>query len=109
MPAERAQLLELAEVRRLGSEIAAFGMRVHQSAERRTGMRGGMGDSAALLDAIVAQLRKTRKSKARDQLIAMVELCADEIMVMRERVTVPCLPVRRALAAQHPEEGSSDA
>jgi hypothetical protein len=54
---------------------------------QRGSVRRGMGDAAHLCDAIASQIASAgRKSKRRDEMVAVAKRCGDAIWAMRELV-----------------------
>ena len=62
--------------------ILEIARRCYPSREQRAAVRGGLGDAAALCDAIA----KVQKTKAEE---AVAKLCADAIWEMRNKLQVP--------------------
>lgn len=79
--------IQLDKVREAAGQVAATAMRIYTTNEQRAAVRGGMMDAATLLDVIANRIKLMRKSKRRDEWAALIEMCADEIMLMRADVT----------------------
>ncbi len=75
--------------------ILSASLQVYEERRQRAAMRGGLVDAAALCDVLasefVAQNRKGNRvpSKAVQEVAAAFRRAGDEIMRMRERVSVP--------------------
>lgn len=68
--------------RKAAKRILEMGLRCYPGREQRAAMRGGLGDAAALCDAIA----KAQPSKETE---AVAKLCGDEIWRLRNCVQVP--------------------
>lgn len=70
--------------------LVEIATRVHPHRASLIGMRSGMGDAAALCDAIAGDMLKGMKpGRRRDEAMAVAKRCGDAIFAMRDLVEVP--------------------
>lgn len=62
--------------------------RMNFSADRRAGVRCGLGDAAAICDLFAKELRAGRRSKRRAEIADTLQRCGDRIMAYYHQVQV---------------------